>query len=336
MSAGKESAQEHQPARRFGFLMLPNFSMMCLTSAVEPLRVANTYSGRTLYSWSFLSSDGEPVSSSNGGQIIADAVFDQAGEFDDIVICGGLDSHLFKDKSVLAWLRRHARSGKRVGALSDAAHILAQAGLLAGYHCTIHWKCMEGFRETYPEIAVEHELYVIDRGRYTAAGGSATMDLVLHLIEQDQGRDLAVNIADNFLHGPIRGVEDQRMTLRQRVGVGHPKLLEAVRLMEENIESPLSAQELAERVGLSSRQLERLFHRYMGQAPRSHYLEIRLQKAHMLLTHSTLSVMEVALACGFVSASHFSKRYRERFQRAPQQTRLGTMRRAEPVSSTTH
>ena len=187
---------------------------------------------------------------------------------------------------------------------------------------------MESFQELYPDIEAVHEIYVTDRGRYTCAGGHASMDLMLRLIEEDHGRDLAVKVADNFLHGPIREHEEQRMSLRQRVGVGHPKLLEAIRLMEENIETPLSAQELAARVSLSSRQLERLFHRYMGHAPRTHYLELRLQKAYMLLTHSTLSVMEVALACGFVSASHFSKRYRERFQRAPQQTRLGTVKRS--------
>lgn len=310
--------------KSFGFFLVPRFAMLAFTSAVEPLRAANLLSGKQLYRWKVLTVDGEPVAASNGTRLIADAKVEDGGDFDNVVVCSGLDAHLFQDKSVFAWLRRSAREGARIGALSDGSYILARAGLLDGYRCTIHWNCLDGFQETFPDIDVRYELYEIDRHRFTSSGGTASLDLMLHMIEEDHGRALAVRVAEQFMHDRIRTQDDdQRMSLRLRVGVGHPKLLAAIKLMEDNLEQPLSSQELAEQTGISSRQLERLFQKYLGCPPRAYYLELRLRRAHMLLTHSSLSVMEIGLACGFVSASHFAKRYREMFSQAPQKTRLG-------------
>ncbi|GAB5471397.1 MAG: GlxA family transcriptional regulator [Rhodospirillales bacterium] len=322
-----ETASES--GERFGFLLLPRFAMMAFTAAVEPLRVANLLAGKPLYAWQVLTADGEALASSNGIEIKAQASPATAADFSSVVVCGGLDAHRFEDKATFAWLRRHARQGARVGAISDGSHLLAAAGLLEGYACTIHWQCQAGFREMYPDLDLHNELYCFDRRRFTSAGGTASLDMMLHLIEEDHGHALALAVAEQFLHERIRGLEDeQRMALRQRVGVGHPKLLEAVRHMEANLEEPLTAVELADLAGLSVRQLERLCQKYLGATPRAHYVELRLARAHRLLTHSSLSVTEVGLACGFVSASHFAKRYRERFNQTPQRTRMGPRRRA--------
>ncbi len=309
---------------RFGFLLLPRFAVLAFTAAVEPLRVANILSGRRLYDWRVVTSDGKSLACSNGIEINAQAGPDDETAYDSVVVCGGLDAHLFDDKATLAWLRRQARRGARIGAISDGTHLLAAAGLLEGYACTIHWHCQPSLMEMYPELDVRSALYCLDRTRFTCAGGTASLDMMLHLIERDHGHDLALQVAEHFLHERIRGLEvEQRMALRQRVGVGHPKLLEAVRFMEANLEEPLSTAELADLSGISVRQLERLCQRYLGCTPRAHYVELRLQRAHWLLTHSSLSVTEVGLACGFVSASHFAKRYRERFKQTPQRTRMG-------------
>ena len=314
-------------AKTFAFLLLPRFAMLAFTAAVEPLRAANLLSGRTLYRWRALTADGKPMASSNGLEVNAQGDVEDEEAFDSVVVCGGLDAHLYKDKGAFAWLRRQARQGARVGAISDGTHVLAATGLLDGHACTIHWQCIAGLREMYPELDIHSELYCIDRNRFTCAGGTASLDMMLHLIEADHGHDLALQVAEQFLHERIRGDEDeQRMALRLRVGVGHPKLLQAVAIMEENLEAPLPASALAVETGISVRQLERLFQRYLGRTPRAHYVELRLQRAHRLLTHSSLSVTEVGLACGFVSASHFAKRYRERFRQTPQKTRIGPPR----------
>jgi len=308
--------------RTFGFFLVPKFAMLAFTSAVEPLRAANLLSGQELYRWRAISRDGRPVAASNGLEVVAQASAESAGWLDDIAVCSGLDAHLFKDKAVFAWLRRAARKGARIGALSDGAFILARAGLLTGYSCTIHWQCLPGFAETFPDIEVGAELYRIDRNRFTASGGTATLDLMLHMIEIDHGRALAIAAAEQLLHERIR--EDghrQRMPLRVRLGLGHPKVLEIVALMEGNLEEPLSCLELAAGGGLSSRQMERLFRKYLACTPRRYYLQLRLQQARRLLNETSLPVMEVALACGFVSPSHFAKCYREQYNQVPKNTR---------------
>ena len=313
--------------KTFGFLLLPRFAMLAFTAAVEPLRAANLLSGRSLYRWRVFTADGRAMASSNGIEVNAQAAVESEEALDSVVVCGGLDAHLYKDKGAFTWLRRHARQGARIGAISDGTHLLAAAGLLEGHACTIHWQCLAGLREMHPELDIHTELYCIDRKRFTCAGGTASLDMMLHLIEVDHGHDLALQVAEQFLHERIRSDDDeQRMALRLRVGVGHPKLLQAIHFMEENLEAPLASSELADMASLSVRQLERLFQKYLGCTPREHYVELRLQRAHRLLTHSSLSVTEVGLACGFVSASHFAKRYRERFHQTPQKTRMGPPR----------
>ena len=307
----------------FGFLVLPKFAMMAFTAAVEPLRAANLYARRPLYEWQIIGQDTGPVSCSNGTMVLPQAAIDEVQRLDNVVICSGLDAHLVEDKKLLGWLRRMGRQGARLGALSDGAFILARAGLLDGYRCTIHWNCLDSFMEVFPELEVSADLYHIDRTRFTCSGGTASMDMMLSMIEMDHGRELALQVAEQFMHERIRGDDDtQRMPLRQRLGLSHPRLLQAIKLMEENLEYPLSLTELAKECGVSTRQLERLFNKYLGRTPRRYYLELRLKRAQMLLTQSSMPVMEVALACGFVSASHFAKCYKELFNHAPRTTRL--------------
>ncbi|MEE9209275.1 MAG: GlxA family transcriptional regulator, partial [Kiloniellales bacterium] len=227
----------------FGFLLVPKFAMMAFTSAVEPLRAANLLSGKELYDWRVITRDGQPLPSSNRIRLMPDASIETVaetlnpegpgGRLANVVVCGGMDGQLYQDQAVFAWLRRLARQGARVGALSDGSYILARAGLLDGYRCTIHWSCLPGFTETFPEIEASAEIYRIDRNRFTASGGTAALDLMLHMIEADHGRDLAVAVAEQFLHERIRSdLDRQRMPLRLRLGLSHPKIIEAVGLME--------------------------------------------------------------------------------------------------------
>ncbi|MFD1379776.1 GlxA family transcriptional regulator [Fodinicurvata halophila] len=206
--------------------------------------------------------------------------------------------------------------------MCTASYILAKAGLLEGYSCTIHWENLAGFVEDFPELDVTNELFEIDRHRFTCAGGTAALDMMLNVISLQHGHELAAAVAEQFLHERIRDQNDhQRMSLPARLGVRHPKLLSVISTMERHLEEPLSRAQLAREAGLSTRQLERLFRKYLSRSPARYYLELRLNRARLLLLQTNLSVIDVALACGFVSASHFSKCYRDFFGRTPRKER---------------
>lgn len=308
--------------QRFGFLLIPQFSLICFASAVEALRSANRMSGRALYEWELLSPAGDVVEASAGFRLGPCREIANIDHIPNVAICGGLRTHQFDDKRTTNWLRRVARQGANVGAISTGSHVLARAGLLDGYRCTIHWEDLAGFRESYPDLDLSDEIFEIDRTRFTCSGGTASMDMMLNVIEMQHGRELAAKVAEQFMHERIRDRHDhQRMDLRARLGVAHPKLLAVVARMEETLEMPLSRAELANNVGLSTRQLERLFRKYLRRTPTRFYLELRLERARLLLRQTSMSVLDVALACGFVSASHFSKCYREHFGRRPGEER---------------
>jgi transcriptional regulator GlxA family with amidase domain len=308
------------------FLLVPEFSMMSFASAVEPLRIANRLSGRTLYRWIVVSKDGQPVKGSNGIAIAADMGIEQVAvaqsQLPTIVLVSGLHGERYADKEVFAWLRRLDRHGATIGALCTGAHILAKAGLITDHRCTIHWENLPGFVEAFPDIDVAADLYEIDRNRFTCSGGTAPLDLMLSRIAATHGDELATKVSEQCLLDRIRGPHDrQRMPIRLRLGVHHPKLIMAIELMEANIEDPLPQEQLAQYVGLSRRQLERLFRRHMGRTPAQYYLELRLERARHLLYQTDLPIMNIACACGFVSASHFSTCYRQMFGKTPRAER---------------
>ena len=326
MSAASPPAET--AAETILFLLIPDFSMIAFTSAIEPLRIANRLAGRTLYRWRLVSRGGEPVPASNGIAIqvdagIADLEPPSSGILPAVVLCGGLGSEHYTNKEVLAWLRRWARRGAGVGALCTGAHVLARAGLLDRHRCTIHWENLPGFIEAFPEIPVTSDLYEIDGNRFTCSGGTAALDLMLHRIALAHGDELATKVSEQCIVDRIRGPHDrQRMPLRVRLGVHHPKLIRAVEIMEGNIEEPLSQEELAERIELSRRQLERLFRRHLGRTPAQFYLETRLERARHLLFQTDMPIMSVACATGFVSASHFTTCYRQMFGKTPRAERV--------------
>lgn len=308
--------------RNIGFVLMPQFSMIAYSSAIEALRHANYVSERAIYEFETFSADGAPVVASNGMALQVRRAVKDIDKLDIVFVCSGLDVQKNSDREVIKHLRRLATHGSHVGAVCTGSYILAQAGLLDGFRCTIHWENLSSFAEEFPEIEVIAELYEVDRTRYTCAGGTAALDLMLHLITIHAGHNVAAAAADQLIHHRIReGSEGQRMALRARLGVSHPKLLSVISSMEENLEYPVNCSELAQTVGLSTRQLERLFRKYLDQAPTRYYLKLRLDRARYLLLQTSMPILDVALVCGFVSASHFSKCYREYFKRTPSEER---------------
>ena len=311
------------PGYRFGFLMVPKFSLGALSSAIEPLRLANYVSGQQLYEWRTVSMDGDAVASSAGIGVAADlSMADAAAHLSTLFVCGGIETHRFEDARLATWLRQIERRGTNIGALCTGSHILARLGLLDGYRCTIHWENLPGFTEDFPSIDVSEDIFVIDRNRYTCAGGMAASDMMLSFINGEHGYELAAAVSEALVCERIRGEDDhQRMALRLRLAVSQPRLLSSINVMSENIEAPLSQTELAREIGLSTRQLERLFLKYLNCTPSRYYLDMRLNRARALLQQTCMSVTNVALATGFVSASHFSKSYRVQFGHAPRETK---------------
>lgn len=311
-----------QPTHTIGFALVPRFSAAPFFCAVDALRLANEATGRRLYSWRLYSQDGRAVESSTGIAVAVDGSFADLGPMPQVIVCGGAEIRAQDHAILIAKLRKLAFYGVTIGALCTGALVLAQAGLLDGYRCTIHWEMQEAFREEFPDLNVTQELFEIDRNRVTCAGGTAAIDMMLSFIAQRNGADVAAAVTDALIHHRMREPgERQRMDLRSRVGVAHPRILAAIACMEAHLEEPLPAADLARETGLSARQLERLFRAHLGESPARYYLNLRLAHARRLLTQSSMPILSIALACGFVSASHFTKCYGERFARTPSQER---------------
>jgi transcriptional regulator GlxA family with amidase domain len=309
--------------RRYGFLLLPGFPLMSYASAVEPLRAANHLGGRPLYAWRHIAADAR-VSASNGIDIAADDRVGDPVQLDALFVCAGGNPALFRDPATLGWLRSLARGGVLLAGMSGGSYVLARAGLLDGFRCTIHWEHIPAIEEEFPALDIRRTLYEIDRARVTCAGGIASLDMMLALIERDRGRELAAEISDWYLRTqPRPGGGPQRMALRERYGVSNDRLVSALALMDRTLEEPLSGTALAAAVGVSRRQLERLFADHLSTTPQRHYLAIRLDRARSLLRQTTLAAAEIAVAVGFVSTSHFARAYRRRFGRSPRADRRG-------------
>ncbi|MCA3510377.1 MAG: GlxA family transcriptional regulator [Rhodobacter sp.] len=314
--------RETNRPRRFVFLLLDRFTMLSFAGAIEPLRIANRIAGKPLYEWRLIGEGGISATCSNGASFQLDMGLEELDRDDTLLVCGGIDVQRATTKPIIAWLRREARRGMTIGGLCTGSWTLARAGLLDGRKATIHWENQDGFLEEFEDVKLTKSVFVVDGNRLSTAGGTSSIDLMLKLIAADHGDEIANTVADQLIYSSIRTDQDtQRLSIPTRIGVRHPKLSQVIQMMEANIEDPISPADLAEEVGMSTRQLERLFRRYLNRSPKRYYMELRLQKARNLLMQTDMSVINVALACGFASPSHFSKCYRAHYNTTPYRER---------------
>ena len=307
-----------QSTTRVGLLLIPGFALLPYASTVDPLRAANHLSGRVLYEWINLSPDGGVAEASCGLSVPAACRLADAPALDIVLVVAGGNPASFRDGPTLDWLRRVARTGARMGGVSGGPWVLARAGLLAGHRLTLHWEHAAAFAEEFPGLDLRRSLFEIDRDRLTCSGGTAPLDMLHALIARQHGAALAMAVSDWFMQTEIReGANPQRMALRHRTGTSNRAVLRVLEVMEASAETPLPRAALAAAAGVSLRQLERLFRLHLGRTPGAHYALVRLDRSRLLLRQSGLSVMEVAVACGFGSASHFSRAYRRAFGHAP-------------------
>jgi len=317
-----DKASASADIRTLGLLLTDDFALMSYASIIEPFRAANNLSGKRLYAWIHISRDGKAVSASNGAGILPNQKVGDALNCNTLFVFAGGDPASYTDASTFNWLRELANSGVNIAGVSGGPFLLARAGLLDGYRATIHWEHAAAMRETFPNLAIESGLYIIDRRRMTCAGGTAGLDLAIELIERDHGSTLAHRVSEWFIHTESRRAErPQRKGLRERYNVNNDKVLRVLAAMESTIEEPRSRDALAKIASVSLRQLERLFKTHLNSTVSETYLAIRLDQAEQLLRATSLSVTAVAVACGFNSASHFSRVFRTRFGKAPSSAR---------------
>ncbi len=317
--------------KRFVFLLLDRFTMINFAGAIEPLRLTNHAAEEPIYSWVLAGEGGVEKTCSNGATFKLDMGLDEVDRDDIVLVCGGMEIQRTATKAVIGWLRRVSRRGVAIGGLCTGAYALAKAGLLDGKKATIHWENQDGFIEEFQDVKLTKSVFVMDGNRWSTAGGISSIDLMLKIIAADQGEDMANTVADLMIYSTIRTDQDtQRLSIPTRIGVRHPKLSQVIQMMEGNIEDPMSPADLAEEVGMSTRQLERLFRRYLNRSPKRYYMELRLLKARNLLMQTDMSVINVALACGFASPSHFSKCYRSHYNTTPYRER-GTQGMPSPA-----
>ena len=311
---------------RLGILLIDSFALLSYASFIEPFRAANNLAGERLYDWTHLSLSGGAAIASNGVRLVTDGDAGLPPDFDMLFLFAAGDPAAFHDERCFAWLRTLARHDIPIGGISGGPFLMARAGLLAGRRATIHWEHAEALEAAFPDIALERGLFVIDGKRMTCAGGTAGLDMAIFLIERDQGSALAHSVSEWFIRtDPRRPDIAQRAGLAQRYGVTDSRLLLMLGAMEAATEDPLPRAALARTAGLSLRQLDRLCRERIGTSVAETYLAIRLERARELLRSTDLSIMEVAVACGFRSAAHFSRRFHQRYARRPSNAAAGAV-----------
>jgi transcriptional regulator GlxA family with amidase domain len=312
------------PMTRVTFVILPRFNMATLITLIEPLRVANYLAPEPLYQWEILSADGQEIPASNGLTITAQPLDDRNRRAEIIFALASWGAEDYANRDLLAWLRRQSREGARLCAVELGCYPLAKAGLVGTSRLATHWSWAPGFQERFPDIALVEQLYTMDEPVLSCAGGMGGVDLMLRLITDRHGEGMAGEVADQILYQPIRPPEaPQRRTLGQGTDQFSPVLQQAITLIEATIADPLPVPEIADQIGLSQRQLERLFHRGLGCSVVQFGTLVRLQHARVLLIATKLSVREIATATGFNSLSHFASAFRKCFDRRPSDYRQG-------------
>ncbi|CAH0295699.1 HTH-type transcriptional regulator CdhR [Pseudomonas sp. Bi70] len=299
---------------RVGFLLQEHFSLPAFTQALDVLVTANLID-RGLFVTRTFSLDGQAVTSDLGIVICPDAELTgkDLAELDLLVICAGLRTPLRSIPLLRQLLRTAADKQVALAGLWSGAWFIGQAGLLDGYRCAIHPEHRAALAEIARHSQVTSESFVVDRERLTAASPTGAFHMVLEWIGALHGHDLAEGIV-----GILAFEESRYKRVKPTL---HAKMSEPLRtvinLMSANIEEPLSTDQLAAYSGRSRRQIERLFQQQLGTTPARYYLELRITEGRRLLQHSDLPVLDVSVACGFVSPSHFSKCYTAYFGNSP-------------------
>ncbi|MBT3139549.1 GlxA family transcriptional regulator [Phaeobacter gallaeciensis] len=305
------------PPETFYFVLLPKATMLALAAAIEPLRIANQLTKKQLYTWHTMTEDGAPIYCSNGLRITPDEALKPLPSNAHAFVCAGVEPEKTCSTPVLNWIRREYRFGRSVGGICTGAFALAKAGLLGGQRFTLHWENQPGFIEAFPSLIPSPSIFESDGRITTCGGGNAAIDMMLALIEKSHGPQLAIMVADMCIHMRSGTQSPQRSSHSVVIGSRNPILLAAIELMQSELETPLTNTDLCDRLGISRRQLERLFKRYLGQGPMAYYLDLRISRAFTFLNETNMTVAEISIATGFANTSHLSRQFRAKYGDSP-------------------
>ncbi len=312
--------------RDIGFVLLPRFSLAALGSALGIVEAVNDLAGEQNIRTHIVSHASADVRSATQIAVMPSiSVGEMLGDMhslDLILVIGDAPLPETGYDDIIVKLKAVANKGVTIGGVGTGAWLLARAGLLDGYRATIHWPYTSLLAERFPNVVVSSHVYEMDRDRVTAAGGQAAQDLLLAIITARFGAETTADVMDQLGIERARSADErQRVPLSARIGGGQPKLTEAVSLMEANFEEPLPTEDIARLVGVSRRQLERLFKQHLNSLPSRYYLEMRLARARQLLRETSQSILQIGLSCGFSSGPHFSSAYRAHFSVTPRDER---------------
>ena len=300
------------------FIVVPRFNITTLITMIETLRIANYLAPSSTFSWEVASFDGSKIIASNGMTATIKTANDNLRSAEFVFILGSWGTEHYHNQKLTAWLRKRARAGERICGVELGSYIVARAGLLDGKSATIHWSWLNGFKENFDRVEVEESLFTLDSKVMKCSGGLAGVDLMLRLIEEINGSSFSGEIADQMLHHPIRSAASpQRSTMGRSTETMRPLLREAMTLIENNIEEPLTVPQIAKVLGVSQRQLERQFKKNVGCTVVQFGLLKRLQNARLLLISTDMSIRQIATASGFNTMSHFAFSFGKFFGRRP-------------------
>ncbi|MBP9540571.1 MAG: GlxA family transcriptional regulator [Vitreoscilla sp.] len=313
--------QQRHKTQKIGFILLRGFTMITFASAVDVLRMSNYHSQNELYSW-HIYQESDDICASNGLRL--EHTCDMAGLFecDMVFVCAGIDVQTATTPAIKQLLQQLDQQGITLGGMCNGSVALALAKLLDGYRSAVHWESLPAAKEAFLQVKFGEQLYALDRNRYTCSGGTASMDMMLHIIRLQHGKALATAVSQQFVMERIRDDSTtQYKPHTDHIGPGYDYVHTAIELMQANLDEVLAMQEIADLIPLSLRQMERLFKRYCNMSPAQYYLRLRLQRAKELLAQTSMSVMQVTVACGFSTSSHFSKAYRSYYGYSPREQR---------------
>lgn len=311
------------------FLLLDNFSLISFSTAIEPLRLTNKVLKRQVFRYKCCSPDGSDARASNGMSLRVDMPLADVRSTDLLVICSSDDvEKVVLSGALKAKVRELMRGNCTLAGICTGAYVLAELGLLRDRKCTIHWEYADIFRERFPLSLLDDRLVQRDGNILTCAGGTSAFELMVGFIQRNCGLNVGRDVADIALHHGLRaGSASQRSEIHLRLGITNAPLLKCIEIMEANIEETVPIGEITRRIGISRRQLERLFRQYFDDTPTNYYRKFRLNAARRLVQHTPMPIVDVAIASGFVNASHFTKCYRKEFGISPAEDRI-TVRRA--------
>lgn len=291
---------------------------MDVSSLIEPLKLVNALDGQQVYDHFIVTPGAQPVATSLGLNVKGRYCVADLPKADRVFVCSSGNAHSFESKACWTWLRHLDNQGADLGAVRDGSYFLARAGLLDGYACTIHWQMQATLMENFPNVELIPELLVVDRTRLTCMGGSAALEITLDLIERDHSSQMATEISRQLIFirsQKAAGQEKQNLFLR--TGLSDNCVLQAVSLMERNMEIPISIQAIAQSMDISRYVLERKFRSVTKLSPKQYYMRMRLERAVDYLRHSTINITDIALICGFSDSTHFAKVFNKAFGCSP-------------------